>query len=325
MIRDKLPQLSARAKHSLGVAGAAAAGGMASVGHFLSITLPTIPYAREASVTVGAVTAAGGVAHLALRDHSPDLAVVEVDGMITDDSDAVSHIEDADDDDADVLLVVLNTPGGKIVPSDDIRRAVANFDGPTVGYAASLCASGGYLIASECDRIITHPESRVGSIGVISSRPNLSELGEQLGVSYERYVAGERKDAGSLLKEPTEEDRETIQGLVDGLMDSFVETVADNRPLSEEEIRALEARVFLSDEALDLGLIDETMSLEEAKKSILMRWTDQDDPEEATIKEYGSITLDDIVSGSVATVAKAAGRGAGEALASRQNMNVEYR
>ncbi|MDY6779715.1 MAG: S49 family peptidase, partial [Halobacteria archaeon] len=84
--------------------------------------------------------------------------------------DVVDQIEAADDDpNTEALLVKLNTPGGEVVPSDDIRLAVEEFDGPTVGYATDVCASGGYWIASACDIIYSRETSLVGSIGVLGS------------------------------------------------------------------------------------------------------------------------------------------------------------
>ena len=78
----------------------------------------------------------------------------------------VDAIERADDDSVEAPVVKLNTPGGAVVPSEDIRRAAAEFDGPTVAYAEDLAASGGYWIASGCDEFHAREASVVGSIGV---------------------------------------------------------------------------------------------------------------------------------------------------------------
>ena len=53
------------------------------------------------------------------------------------------QIDSADEDPAvDALLVKLNTPGGEVVPSEDIRNAAESFDGPTIAYTTDVCASG---------------------------------------------------------------------------------------------------------------------------------------------------------------------------------------
>ena len=172
--------------------------------------------------------------------------------------DVVEQIEAADEDeDAEALVVELNTPGGEVVPSDDIRRAAADFDGPTVAYATDTCASGGYWIASGCDELWAREASLVGSIGVVGSRPNAKGLADKLGISYEQFTAGEYKDAGVPLKEIEEDEREYLQGIIDGYYEQFVETVSEGRDMDPEEIRETEARVYLGDDAAEMGLVDE--------------------------------------------------------------------
>ncbi|WP_096393721.1 signal peptide peptidase SppA [Halorubrum trapanicum] len=172
--------------------------------------------------------------------------------------DVVEQIEAADEDeDVEALLVELNTPGGEVVPSDDIRRAAADFDGPTVAYATDTCASGGYWIASGCDELWAREASLVGSIGVVGSRPNAKGLADKLGISYEQFTAGEYKDAGVPLKEIEEDEREYLQGIIDGYYEQFVETVSEGRDMDPEAIRETEARVYLGDDAAELGLVDE--------------------------------------------------------------------
>ncbi|PSQ03557.1 signal peptide peptidase SppA [Halobacteriales archaeon QS_4_69_31] len=202
-----------------------------------------------------------------------NVAEVAVEGPITRDSgggplpssptaatadDIVDQVERADEDSGvDALLVKLNTPGGEIVPSEDIRLAVERFDGPAVGYATDLCASGGYDIASGCDELWAREGTLVGSIGVIGSRVNVHDLADRLGVSYEQFTAGEYKDAGTPLKRIEEDERAYIQGLVDDYYDQFVETVAEGRDLDPDAVADTEARVYLGERAADIGLVDE--------------------------------------------------------------------
>jgi len=172
--------------------------------------------------------------------------------------DVVEQIEAADEDeDVEALVVELNTPGGEVLPSDDIRRAAADFDGPTVAYATDTCASGGYWIASGCDELWARDASLVGSIGVVGSRPNAAGLADKLGVSYEQFTAGEYKDAGVPLREIEEDEREYLQGIIDGYYEQFVETVSEGRDMDPEAIRETEARVYLGSDAAEIGLVDE--------------------------------------------------------------------
>jgi len=178
----------------------------------------------------------------------------------------VEQIERADaDSGAEALLVHLNTPGGEIVPSEDIKLAAERFDGPTIAYATDTCASGGYEIASGCDEIWARHGSIVGSIGVIGSRVNASELADRLGLEYEQLTAGEFKDAGTPLKEFEDDEREYLQGIVDDYYDQFVENVAARRELEPADIEETEARVYLGEEAADIGLVDELGTREDVE------------------------------------------------------------
>jgi protease-4 len=178
----------------------------------------------------------------------------------------VDQIEAADDDRAvDALIIRLNTPGGEVVPSDEIRDAAAAFDGPTVAYATDVCASGGYWIASGCDELWARDLSIVGSIGVLGSRPNVSELADRLGVSYEQFTAGEYKDAGTPLKEIEEDEREYLQGLIDDMYGTFVDRVTEGRALDPAEVRETEARIYLGEDAAEMGLVDSLGSREDVE------------------------------------------------------------
>jgi len=181
----------------------------------------------------------------------------------------VEQIERADADrGAEALLVRLNTPGGEIVPSQDIRLAAEQFEGPTVAYATDVCASGGYEIAAGCDELWAREGSIVGSIGVVGSRVNVSDLADRLGVSYEQFTAGEYKDAGTPLKELEEDEREYLQGIVDDYYDQFVADVVEGREMDAEAVRETEARVYLGEQALEVGLVDELGTREDVTERI---------------------------------------------------------
>ncbi len=225
-----------------------------------------------------------------------NVAEVAVEGPITRDGgggigsapvgaaadDIVEQIERADADrGAEALLVKLNTPGGEIVPSQDIRLAIERFDGPAIAYATDTCASGGYEIASGCDELWAREGSIVGSIGVIGSRVTVDDLADRLGVEYEQLTAGEYKDAGNPLKELEDDEREYLQGLIDDYYDQFVAGVADGRDLDAETIRDTEARIYLGEEALELGLVDEL-----GTRSDVLERVEAELGTEATVREF---------------------------------------
>ena len=216
---------------------------------------------------------------------SYNTAEVAVEGPITRDAggvgptssdtgadEVVEQIEAATDDESvDALLVKLNTPGGEIVPSEEIREAVVAFDGPTVGYATDLCASGGVWIASGCDEVWAREGSRVGSVGVIGLLPSVRGFFEDRNATVEEFTAGEYKDAFSPVTEFTDDDREYIQGLTDGFYDQFVDRVAEGMDMEPAAVRDTEARLYLGADAADAGLVDRVGSRSDALDQIADR------------------------------------------------------
>ncbi|MFP8889037.1 signal peptide peptidase SppA [Natrialbaceae archaeon A-CW2] len=248
---------------------------IAAVGVGLFVVYPTtiadvLGVVLALGLAVFGVRVASSIARDVFADYN--VAEVAVDGPITRDGgggpmpasprstpadDIVEQIDRANDDsNVDALVVKLNTPGGEVVPSDDIKLAAERFEGPTIAYATDLCASGGYWIASGCDELWARDASIVGSIGVIGSRVNASELAEKVGLSYEQFTAGEYKDAGVPLRDLEEDEREYLQGIVDGYYDSFVERVSEGRGLDPEFVKETEARVYLGTDAHENGLVD---------------------------------------------------------------------
>ncbi len=242
------------------------------------------------------VRLAGNAARSLFPDY--DVAEVAVEGPISRDGgggrlpttpgatpadDIVEQIDRANDDDnVRALLLKLNTPGGEVVPSDDIRLAAQRFDGPTIAYATDVCASGGYWIASGCDELWAREGSIVGSIGVIGSRINANDLAEKVGLSYERFAAGEYKDAGTALKEMDDDEREYLQGLIDDYYDTFVERVSDGRDLEPAFIRDTEARIYLGERAYDMDLVDHLGTRREIETEL----ADRLDTDTVTVEEF---------------------------------------
>jgi protease-4 len=178
--------------------------------------------------------------------------------------------------------VKLNTPGGQVVPSEDIRKAAADFDGPTVAYAEDMAGSGGYWIASGCDEIHAREASIVGSIGVNATHLGREGLAEKAGLDYRRFVAGEYKDTPSPWRDLEADEVEYYQGIVEDFYDQFVETVAEGRDVDPEFARETEARVYLGREAHEEELVDAVGPREEMEQ----RLADRLDVDEVEIEEF---------------------------------------
>ena len=63
-----------------------------------------------------------------------------------------------------------------------ILRVRREHDKPIVAHLGDVAASGGYYLAAACDKIVAHPGSLLGSIGVIFSGANVEGLMKKIGV-----------------------------------------------------------------------------------------------------------------------------------------------
>ena len=147
------------------------------------------------------------------------------------------------------------TPGIVKEPHNVHIRQFAGLNAKAV--TVSGLSSGGYMAACACTQIISLPMGIVGSIGVISMRPMLYEMLEKLGVRMEVTKAGRLKDMFSNFREPTDEEREKEQALLDSIYGRFVGMVADARKLPVERVRELATgEIYTAEQAKEHGLID---------------------------------------------------------------------
>jgi len=175
-----------------------------------------------------------------------------------------SELKRADDDQRIKAIVLrINSPGGGVTASDvlysDLVRFKRKHDVPVVAALGDLAASGGYYVACAADRIVAHPTTVTGSIGVILMNLNLEGLLAKVGVRNETFKAGVHKDLLSPFRGATPEERRIVQTILDSLHARFVSVVRENRPrLDEARVAELtDGRIFDASQALDAGLVDE--------------------------------------------------------------------
>jgi len=200
------------------------------------------------------------------------VAVVEVNGEITGSRDVVDKLRQyAADSGVRAIVVRIDSPGGGIVPSQEIYREIRRVreenGKPVVASLGDLAASGGYYIASACDEIVTNPGTVTGSIGVIAQWMNVGKLLDWAHVKPETITSGSMKDAGSPYRPMTDEERAYYQNLLDELHAQFVHAVAEGRKgrISEGEVKALaDGRVFSGQDAVRLKLADRIGSFYDA-------------------------------------------------------------
>ncbi|MFP4104656.1 MAG: signal peptide peptidase SppA [Phycisphaerae bacterium] len=207
---------------------------------------------------------------------SNKIAVIDVDGLITnqreagflgmEDNPTSLFIEKLDrvtaDEDVRAVVLRINSPGGGVTASDIMYHALRKLKQrrkmPVVSIIEDVGASGGYYLACGSDKILAHPTSVVGSIGVIIQTFSFAGTLNMLGANTQAIKSGKYKDMGSPLKPLSEDDARVFQNVVDDLYQRFLRVVDKGRPgMSAEDVASVaDGKIFTAQEALDNGLID---------------------------------------------------------------------
>ena len=183
-------------------------------------------------------------------------------------------IQKATKDDYKALILYLNTPGGSVTASEDIRSALVNYKNKTNGkivvYMSGMAASGGYWISTVADTIVAQPSTITGSIGVFGMLFNGSELTEKIGIHEDGI--GTNPDANLSFTAPiTENQKKLIQLEINKTYANFIRLVSDSRKLERTKVEELaQGRIYTGNQALQINLVDKIGSfdtaLDEARK-----------------------------------------------------------
>lgn len=214
--------------------------------------------------------------------------LIHVNGLISDSefssaltSSSVVHSKDiierlkmaSDNPDIKAIIFKINSPGGEITATDKIYNAILNFKKkthkPVIAYLEGTAASGGYYIAVACDMIICNDICITGSIGVIMSFIQASDLIEnKLGIKPVVIKSGKHKDIGSFFRSTTEEEQQILQNIIMQMYEKFLSVVkAGRRNLAilprEELLEIADGKIYTGTQALELGLVDQVGSFDD--------------------------------------------------------------
>jgi len=167
----------------------------------------------------------------------------------------------AADPDTRAILFRVDSPGGSYVASDIIRREVirAREKGiPVVVSMGNAAASGGYLISADADRIIAHPTTFTGSIGVAAGKFVVDDFLRSLGVTVDRVDLGDDHGFYSAMGDLSPADAAWLSRQVDRIYEDFVDIVAEGRGMDRATVDAVaRGRVWSGRDALAAGLVDD--------------------------------------------------------------------
>ncbi len=200
------------------------------------------------------------------------VAIVRIEGLIADSKEIIEELHGyQDDDDIKAILLRIDSPGGAVVPSQEIYDAVKEIreagKKKILTSMGTVAASGGYYIASASEKIIANPGTLTGSIGVIMELTNLEGLLKKIGVEGMVIKSGANKDIGSPFRKMTDKERAILQNVMDDVHTQFIQAVANGRSLEIEKVRSLaDGRIFTGHQAKEVGLVDELGNFQDAIK-----------------------------------------------------------
>jgi protease IV len=229
---------------------------------FRHIALPTYAEVLEADEEIG-----GG----------NEVALVVAEGDIVSGEGGVGQVggdrlarqlrELREDDDVKAIVLRVNSPGGSATASEQIAREVylAQEAKPVIVSMGSFAASGGYMIATYGGQIFASPNTITGSIGVFGLLPNVQEIANQNGITWDVVKTGQYADYDTIARPKTAAELAIGQQIVDRLYDRFLDKVEESRPIPRQQLAEIaQGRVWSGVAAERLGLVDELGGLDAA-------------------------------------------------------------
>ena len=211
------------------------------------------------------------------------VAVVTVAGEIVDGKagpgtaggDRIARLIDrANADDAPALVLRVDSPGGSVLASEQIRGALNRFKAPKDGKArpvvvsmANLAASGGYWVSTPAQQIFAEPGTVTGSIGIFAVMPSFEDTLARYGVNSDGVRTTPLSGQPDLLGGLTPEVEKLLQANIEQGYSRFIGLVGQSRGKTSQEVDAMaQGRVWDGGTARQKGLVDEFGGLPEALK-----------------------------------------------------------
>jgi len=211
-------------------------------------------------------------------DRRPKVAVVVAAGSITGgdqppgtiggDSTSALLRQARDDDEVKSVVLRVNSPGGEVFASEQIRREVVALQAagkPVVVSMGDLAASGGYWISMNADRIYADASTISGSIGIFGMIPTIPRALDKIGIHTDGVGTTPLAGAFDISRPLDPEVGKVIQSVIDKGYRDFIGKVADARGKPVDGVDEIaRGRVWSGAQAKDRGLVDELGDLKSA-------------------------------------------------------------
>lgn len=165
------------------------------------------------------------------------------------------------------IALMIDSPGGEVAGCFELCDKIfeARGEKPIRAFASDHAFSAAYALASAATEIVVTRSGGTGSVGVITAHADYSGAMEKYGVKVTLIFAGSHKADGNPYEQLPENVKGRIQERINRTYGVFTSTVARNRGLSEDDVRATEALCYDANESVEkrfanrIGALDEEM------------------------------------------------------------------
>ncbi len=194
-------------------------------------------------------------------------------------------IDKANVDDAKALVLRVDSPGGSVFASEQIRLATERFKAkgrPVVVSMANVAASGGYWVSTPANRIFAQPGTITGSIGIFAIIPSFERTLADYGVKSDGVKTTPLTGQPDIMSGISPEAEAMIQASIENNYGKFLNVVAKSRGKTPEQVDAIaQGRVWDGGTARQNGLVDQFGGLDDAlayaaKAAKLDKWHAED-------------------------------------------------
>lgn len=189
-------------------------------------------------------------------------------GKIGGESTAALLHDARDDDKVKAVVLRVDSPGGEVFASEQIRReivALKKAGKPVVVSMGDLAASGGYWISMNADTIYANPSTITGSIGIFGMIPTIPRTLDKIGVHTDGVGTTRFAGAFDITRPLAPEVGQVIQAVIDKGYRDFTGRVASARKRTVAQIdEVARGRVWSGAQARERGLVDQFGGLQDA-------------------------------------------------------------
>lgn len=165
-----------------------------------------------------------------------------------------------EDDEVKALVLRVDSPGGSVFASEQIRREVELTKAagkPVVVSMANVAASGGYWISMNADRIYADESTITGSIGIFGLMIRAPRTLEKIGMRSDGVTTTPWAGAFDMTRPMDEPTKQVVQSVIERGYAQFIGKVAKARKQTPKAIDAnARGRVWSGFQAKEKGLID---------------------------------------------------------------------